>query len=165
MKIFHKKSKGFTLIELLVVIAIIGILATIVLVSLNTAREKARDARRIGDLRQVALGLEMFYDDWRSYPTGGDAALGCTALASDWGVAGSGLEDELEGNSGTLNTNDTVYMSAVPSDPGNHLYAYESDGDDYVLRAELEGNIPDDVDGTPLTCDCTDANFYYCIQP
>jgi len=61
-------SKGFTLIELLVVIAIIGILATIVMVSLNTARSKARDARRVSDVRQMQLALQMSYDANGSYP-------------------------------------------------------------------------------------------------
>ncbi|MDD5589740.1 MAG: type II secretion system protein [Candidatus Portnoybacteria bacterium] len=63
---FTKKKgekRGFTLIELLVVIAIIGILATIVLVSLNSARVKARDARRQSDIHQIALAMEMCYDD------------------------------------------------------------------------------------------------------
>ncbi len=63
-KIFTRKAgqKGFTLIELLVVIAIIGILASIVLASLNTARKKSRDARRIADLNQIRLAEELYFD-------------------------------------------------------------------------------------------------------
>ncbi len=62
------KNKGFTLIELLVVIAIIGLLASIVMVSLNSARGKARDARRVSDVRQIQLALQMYYDSNGSYP-------------------------------------------------------------------------------------------------
>jgi prepilin-type N-terminal cleavage/methylation domain-containing protein len=63
MQIFSKKNKGFTLIELLVVIAIIGILSTIVLVSMGSARAKARDARRQSDIRQIATAMELAYTD------------------------------------------------------------------------------------------------------
>ena len=64
---FRKKSKGFTLIELLVVIAVIGLLASIVLVSLGGARKKARDARRQADIRQIGTAMEMAYSDTGAY--------------------------------------------------------------------------------------------------
>ncbi len=63
----QKTLTGFTLIELLVVIAIIGLLATIVMVSLNSARAKARDAKRVGDLKSVMLALSMYYDTYGTF--------------------------------------------------------------------------------------------------
>lgn len=61
--------KGFTLIELLVVIAIIGVLASVVLASLNSARKKSRDARRVADVKQVQLALELYFDsNGNQYP-------------------------------------------------------------------------------------------------
>ncbi len=63
-------KKGFTLIELLVVISIIGLLSSVVLTSVNSARAKARDARRITDLKQIQTALEFYYDTNGSYPIG-----------------------------------------------------------------------------------------------
>ncbi|HEY5383442.1 MAG TPA: prepilin-type N-terminal cleavage/methylation domain-containing protein [Candidatus Paceibacterota bacterium] len=67
MKSFSER-RGFTLIELLVVIAIIGILASIIAVSLSSARAKGRDAKRISDIRSMQLALEEYYNDNSSYP-------------------------------------------------------------------------------------------------
>lgn len=58
-----KTKKGFTLVELLVVIAIIGLLSTIAFVSLNRARAKARDAKRLSDVRGLQSALELYYND------------------------------------------------------------------------------------------------------
>lgn len=71
-------NRGFTLVELLVVIAIIGILATLLLLQLNQARAKGRDAKRVSDISQLRTSLELYYNDHGySYPTAlSDANLG-----------------------------------------------------------------------------------------
>jgi prepilin-type N-terminal cleavage/methylation domain-containing protein len=116
---FLRKKKGFTLIELLVVIAIIGILATIVLVSLNTARVKARDARRSSDMHQIALAMEMCYDD---------------------STCGGGTSKYL--TSAAMPTAISTFMTVVPKDPqtGN-AYGWISNASDdqsYCTYATLE---------------------------
>ncbi len=63
-----KNNKGFTLIELLVVIAIIGLLASVVLVSLNSARAKARDAKKISDFAQISKAIQLYYDKNNTVP-------------------------------------------------------------------------------------------------
>jgi prepilin-type N-terminal cleavage/methylation domain-containing protein len=88
------KKKGFTLIELLVVVAIIGLLATLSIVSLNNARARARDARRVADIRQIQTALEFYYNDASSYPA--------TLVVGGTIATGSPL---------------VTYMTAVPKNP------------------------------------------------
>ncbi len=59
----NRLEKGFTLIELLVVIAIIGILSSVVLASLNTARSKAGDSAIKSNMANIRAQAEIFYDD------------------------------------------------------------------------------------------------------
>jgi prepilin-type N-terminal cleavage/methylation domain-containing protein len=58
----NTNQKGFTLIELLVVIAIIGLLASVVLLALNSARAKSRDAKRVADVRQFSSAMELYFN-------------------------------------------------------------------------------------------------------
>jgi len=78
MWIKKKQNKGFSLIELLFVIAVIGMLATLSLVAINNAREKARDTRRLSDINQILQALELYFSSHRTYPAGDGIVLGST---------------------------------------------------------------------------------------
>lgn len=88
-----KNKKGFTLIELLVVIAIIGLLSTLAVVALTSARTKARDSKRVADMKQVQTAMELYYSTNVAYPVCTGAVSGCTALSPDFLPGVANLKD------------------------------------------------------------------------
>ena len=134
-----KQKKGFTLVELLVVIAIIGLLSTLAVIALGSARSNARDARRISDIKQIQTALELHFADAGKYPFP-EAA---TTLGSD---VTNVLHDSGFGNSTQIPLEAEIYMGQVPGQidtPTNiGVYSYTSaSGDTYTLSFELEGKI------------------------
>jgi general secretion pathway protein G len=115
------KKKGFTLVELLVVIAIIGILAAIGITALSTARVKARDAKRIADLKQIQAALELYFNEKGNYPTGSSLKLGDITGNTDCNNGKCTVLCVAETNSGfrsdTTGCTGTPQMSLVPKDP------------------------------------------------
>ena len=71
------RKGGFTLIELLVVISIIGLLSSVILASLNSARSKARDAKRLSDIHQITIALTQYYLNHGQYPDSTQAGQDC----------------------------------------------------------------------------------------
>jgi len=118
-----KNNRGFTLIELLVVIAIIGLLASIVLVSLNSAREKARIAKTQADLKQLELAIALLYDDTGLYP-GKQTFSPCVQNPEIYlNASAAGIQSTDGGFPGW----NGPYMSKVPLDPWGTNYYYDPD--------------------------------------
>jgi type II secretion system protein G len=133
------RAKAFTLIELLVVIAIIGLLASIVLVALNSARAKSRDAKRVADLRELQSALELYYTDNGVYPQtscesppgGAQSACWSTFLSS---YVGSMPTDPLNVNA----TYGYYYSGKVQPNAGGCGYTHTGSDNNYILTTRLE---------------------------
>lgn len=91
------QKRGFTLIELLVVIAIIGILASVVLASLNSARNKGSDAKVESQMAQIRSAAEIYYTSNGSYGTANVVADGCND--NMWADPASGMTKLVAGGS------------------------------------------------------------------
>lgn len=133
-----KNNKGFTLIELLVVVAIIGLLSSVVLVSLDSARAKARDAKRKQDIKQIQNALALYYDSNNGkYP---DCSPWVKSTDNNWN------------NGGCLILALKPFIPSLPLDPkniitasgpwynNNYAYAYgvQIGLQDYDLVTQLE---------------------------
>lgn len=134
---------GFTLIELLVTIAIIAILTAIVMTNLAQPRAKARDAKRISDLAQIQLAVELYFDKCKQYPLPtGSGSASSLDLAAKNSASGSDCAD----SSGTVTL--ARFISKVPTPPASPLnqtnYQYfvnngtGGNKNDYILHVKTE---------------------------
>ncbi len=128
-----KHNKGFTLIELLVVIAIIGILSTVVLASLNSARSKGRDAKRMQELQQMHTAIELYINENGFAPDLGDPS--CRVPSGNPNCIASDRDSVVAENSSSIRT---IAQLTQPLTAHAQLMA-EGEGDKEVGTGEYAG--------------------------
>lgn len=155
----HIWSHGFTLIELLIVIAIIGILSTLLMTNFIGVRQRARDAQRKSDIRQMQSALELYRSDTGSYPSAG----GTNTLNNFPCPTPSSLQN-IDAT--------TTYMHQIPCDPlgstyyNSGSYYYATTGSTYTLAACLENTADTDVSSTFAgDSSCTSGKYYVKTNP
>lgn len=147
-------KRGFTLIELLVVIAIIGLLSTLAVVALGNARLKARDAKRVSDVKQVQSALDLYSTEKGGYPKHAAISLGTDASAKCF--------SDKDGIVATCTTGSTKYMGQLPSNPtpGGTTTGYQ-----YTSVADTPAGTTCAAAVTPETIDkCTDYQISFNLE-
>lgn len=145
MKICNSRRRGFTLIELLVVVAVMSILTVITVGQFQTAKKKANDVARKGDLNAVSKALQMYFNDYGYFPPETDITWGGT------------FED-------ASTSPPYVYMKKLPQE--NYLtatpycYKISADGKKFGLFAQLENTVDKECDRNGNNA--ADDNTYMC---
>jgi prepilin-type N-terminal cleavage/methylation domain-containing protein len=125
-----RRIRGFTLVELLVVIAIISILTVITVSQFETARKKARDAQRKGDVGSVAKALQLYFADYNVFPSAN--------TVNGWLMTGGEFKDAA----------DYVYMKVMPKEtrPLFPPFCYKTDMEKkkFAVYALLENTADSD---------------------
>ena len=139
---YRRHDAGFSLIELMAVIAIIGILSTVMFATYSTARERARDSQRITEIKQLQLGLELYFEACtRTYP-------GSLSVSANDGCRGSVTFGD--------------FLHTIPDDPQGNAYEYSTTGSSYCLGAVLENENHNLI---PDTLPCTMGSANYTVAP
>jgi prepilin-type N-terminal cleavage/methylation domain-containing protein len=165
------KPKGFTIIEILVVISTIGLIASILLVAMNSSVKKGRDARKISDLKQITNALQLFYEKTGRMPL----SYNCGGVYCSNGTGHNGAcEKPVPALIGGTSTNmvpeayersmqelvDAGILATIPKSPGGPGYCYynfsahglyTNSNIGTVILTELEAGEPTTT-GIPPSC-------------
>jgi len=162
-KIISNKKQGFTLIELLVVISIIGILVTIAVVNLVSARERARDVVRKQQMNELKTALRLFYNDHGNFPAAGATGtiIGCTSAPETLAPCADGGVFSYE-FTGYTNT----YMDQLPIGSDDTMIYATPAGYSYTAKVLLENIGDSDIVASQDRCNggTADDSYYYVCE-
>ena len=133
-------KKAFTLIELLVAVAIMAVLSTIVMSQFEAARAKSRDNKRIADVAQLQLAIQLYFDRCGVYPTSSGTTLNLASVSTNC----TGIKP-----STFLNALPVPPQPAIDATYSYYAYAVKSTLDDYYIGVRLERPnkaLDDDID-------------------
>ncbi len=135
--------RGFTVLEALIVLAVFGLLATLAVLSLNSARASLRDAQRLSDVSVVRSALSQYWLDKATYPQTAGVDLGMTGSNSDM-LSAAGFV-------ASTDPTQPVYLNRVPTGPkSGEYYRYHGGANGYSIRFQTETDT-----------DLGKANVYY----
>lgn len=147
------KGGGFTLIELLVVVAIIGILSSVVLASLNTARAKGRNAKRMLEIHTVELALDLYFSNNGTYPiSDNDGCGGWDIGNADYPFLNGKLPGILDNAPRDLTKSGNCDGYFYYLYPAGYASCPASWGNFYILVTYLEPNSPSPNMVLPIPC-------------
>lgn len=155
----HSKKSGFTLIELMVVMAIIGTLASVVMVSVETARSKARDTARKAALNQIQVALELYRNDHGTFQVAGGGHMGGGQgwLAYENGSTYGTAVTRVLYNEGYLTA---PIIDDPTTTPGYMIYVCNN-GQSYAISATLENPSATDIAAIQTSCNGVGGNGTY----
>lgn len=147
-------NTGFTLVELLVVISIISLLSSVVLTSVNSARAKARDARKQADFRAISTALQLYFDKTGRMPANHNPCCGVTEGDGNYERSMQELVD-------------AGFLPSIPRSPGGEKYSWYNYGGGNNIGGLMKTNletVPDTTTGILPSCRPWGAGQNWCSQ-
>ena len=139
----RRRKAGFTILEILIVLAVFGLLATLAVLSLNSARARVRDAQRLSDVSTLSAALSRYWLDKATYPASGGIELGKPGTNTE--LLSSGGFERREG------VQSPIYLDRLPTGPKvGEYYRYKGGANGYSIRFMTESDT-----------DLGEANVFY----